>query len=67
MAKEKISMAYNLSQSNNENSPTYGLWYPQPVRRDTLSLRGLADVRRGRHVTLTPRQVERIVELLGEP
>jgi len=27
----------------------------------------LADVRRGRHVTLTPRQVERIVELLGEP
>ena len=43
MAKEKISMAYNLSQSNNENSPTYGKWYPQPVRRDTLSLRGLAD------------------------
>ncbi len=43
MAKEKISMAYNLRQSNMENSSTYGKWYPQPVRRDTLSLRGLAD------------------------
>ena len=43
MAKEKISMAYDLKQNCNENSPTYGLWYPRAVRRDTLSLRGLAD------------------------
>ena len=43
MTKEKISMAYNLRQFNNENSNAHRLWFPQPVRRDTLSLRGLAD------------------------
>ena len=43
MAKEKISMVYNLRQFNNENSNAHRLWFPQPVRRDTLSLRGLAD------------------------
>jgi len=43
MAKEKISMAYDLKQNNVESSSTYGLWYPRAVRRDTLSLRGLAD------------------------
>ncbi len=43
MAKEKISMAYDLKQNANENSTSYGLWYPRAVRRDTLSLRGLAD------------------------
>ena len=43
MAKEKISMAYDLKQNNNEESSAYGLWSPRAVRRDTLSLRGLAD------------------------
>lgn len=43
MATEKISLLYNLKQNNNEGSSSYGLWYPQVVRRDTLSLRGLAD------------------------
>ena len=43
MANEKISMAYNLRQNSSENSRVYGLWFPQPVRRDTLNLRGLSD------------------------
>ena len=43
MANTKISLLYNLKQSNMENSPSYGKWYPRAVRRDTLSLRGLAD------------------------
>ena len=43
MANTKISMLYDLHQSNMENSPSYGKWYPRVVRRDTLSLRGLAD------------------------
>ena len=43
MANTKISMLYDLHQSNLETSPSYGKWYPRAVRRDTLSLRGLAD------------------------
>ncbi len=43
MAKNKISMKYNLRQNNVKDSAANGKWYPFAVTDNTLNLRGLAN------------------------
>jgi len=42
MATEKIVMEYDLRKNNNSESPAFGKWYPQPVVKSTLNLKGFA-------------------------
>lgn len=43
MAKNKISMKYNLRQNNVKDSSANGKWYAFAVTDNTLTLRGLAN------------------------